>query len=319
MTLLRHQVLEAVLFQLLISRLLDRHRPTAATSLANALTYHADAPNVLRRAIARAEAAAAHRPGYLLAMTLGKAWEMLASRHLSWDERGEALERALAHFEAAVSLAERLSASEAVALAATLPPEATCFPENRRALLQAQWRAGALLAAEFRVRDPVRAAGYLEAVIAGASGYHLAYYYLGEAYLLQRKFDDAERVWRRGLALSPDERAIALVLARLPQDRANHARNQKDWDGVVAALTTPEGRALRSVEMLRLLGDAYFHLGQLDEAEAAWRDALTISAKAGGIRGRLNKLARARRWTIGCGPLLKKARSLSSWERLVSS
>jgi cytochrome c-type biogenesis protein CcmH/NrfG len=83
--------------------------------------------------------------------------------------------------------------------------------------LEATFAAGCLLAGENSVRDPDRAIALLEEVV--ARGHASAHYFLGEAYVMKQRFDDAEAVWRRGLALDPDNRAIADVLRHLPADR----------------------------------------------------------------------------------------------------
>ncbi|HEY3107370.1 MAG TPA: tetratricopeptide repeat protein, partial [Chloroflexota bacterium] len=111
-------------------------------------------------------------------------------------------------------------------------------------------------------------------------GYDPAYYYLGEAYVMARRFDDAERVWRRGLALDPDQVGLADVLRHLGIDRLHDAAGRGDQAAVVAAAERiPEGE--RVAEAWLLLGDARAALGDTQGAAEAWRRALALEPLKG--------------------------------------
>ena len=95
-----------------------------------------------------------------------------------------------------------------------------------------------------------------------------AQYYLGEAYLLDGRFDEAEQVWQNALTLIPGEPTLLAVLANLPVDRVHHAVKTKNWPGVLQELARlPEG-AMPESERQTIKGDAYLALGQPDQARA---------------------------------------------------
>ena len=125
--------------------------------------------------------------------------EAEANATAPFDRRGEALQPALRGYERALRLAQRGSA------------------EWR----EAAFRLGSLLAGENSVRDPAAAIPLLERV-----GTADAQYFLGEAYALLERFDEAEAAWQRGLEMEPAHRAIADVLERLPADRASARRRR---------------------------------------------------------------------------------------------
>jgi len=180
------------------------------------------------------------------------------ARSVPFEERRAPLERAAAHY---------LAAAEAAAPGSELWREAA-------------FAAGSLLAGENSVRDLARAIPLLEAVVASAPGRDPAYYYLGEAYAMARRFDDAERVWRRGLALDPDQPALADVLRHLGIDRVHDAAGRGDHAAVVAAVERiPAGE--RVAEAWLLLGDARAALGDAQGAAEAWRRAMALEPLKG--------------------------------------
>jgi tetratricopeptide (TPR) repeat protein len=125
--------------------------------------------------------------------------EARANAAAPFDQRAAALRPALRRYRWALAVAPRGSA----------------------VWTEAAFRLGSLLAGENSVRDPPAAVALLEAVDTAP-----ACYFLGEAYALQGRFDEAEAAWRRGLALDPRHRGLADVLARLPADRASAARRR---------------------------------------------------------------------------------------------
>jgi tetratricopeptide (TPR) repeat protein len=133
------------------------------------------------------------------ALAAAIAAEAEANATAAFERRGEALEPALRRYERALRLAGRGSA------------------EWR----EAAFRLGSLRAGENSVRDPGAAITLLAEV-----GTADAQYFLGEAYVLLERFDEAEAAWRRGLEIDPTHRAIADVLERLPADRASARRRR---------------------------------------------------------------------------------------------
>lgn len=83
---------------------------------------------------------------------------------------------------------------------------------------------GARLVGDPLVRDLPRAIGLLERVLDREPMHAAAAYFLGEAYVMTGRLDEAERVWRAALAHAPEDRHILDVLAKLPHDRRRHRR-----------------------------------------------------------------------------------------------
>ncbi|HEV8638003.1 MAG TPA: tetratricopeptide repeat protein [Chloroflexota bacterium] len=191
-------------------------------------------------------------------LAAGRAIEARVSAGVPFEGRGAALGPALERYRRALGLARRGSA----------------------VWVEAAFRLGSLLAGENSVRDVERAIPLLEAVVGTVEGYHPAYYYLGEAYVLSRQFDRAEEVWRRGLALDPTRREVRDVLARLPLDRVRDAARRSDHGAVVAAVERVPA-AERSAEAWVCYGDALAALGRVAEAGQAWRRALSLEPLKG--------------------------------------
>jgi tetratricopeptide (TPR) repeat protein len=188
----------------------------------------------------------------------GQEIEARVAREVPFEQRGPHLARAVERYLAAAAAA----------------------PIGSPLWLDATFAAGSLLAGENSVRDLDRAIALLEAVVTTVDGYHPAHYYLGEAYAMAARFDDAERIWRRGLALDPSQRPIADVLRNLGLDRVHAAAKLADHTGVIAAAErVPEPE--RPAEMWLLLGDAYAALDAPTEAAAAWRRAMGLEPLKG--------------------------------------
>jgi tetratricopeptide (TPR) repeat protein len=138
--------------------------------------------------------------------------------------------------------------------------------------LDEAFRLGALLVGSYQERDPERAIPLLEGVVAAVQGYHPAYYYLGEALVMCGKFDAAETVWRRALALDPEQETIRWVLANLPIDRVRAAvASGGDVIAAVERISPDE----RTAEVWLHYGDALALRGRNEEAARAWREAMT--------------------------------------------
>jgi tetratricopeptide (TPR) repeat protein len=215
----------------------------------------------------RAERAFGDSPTPRQLLTLGRAREAIATGLIAWEQRPPALARALAHYERAAAIG----------------------PPGDAVALEAAWHAGCLLAGEHHVRAPARAIPYLERVIAWVNGYHPAYYYLGEAHVLLKDFDAAERALRAGLALDPSQEGILRVLRYLPLDRANEAVKAGDWARARSAL---EGAPIlaESADATGLLGDALIELGELDGARRAWEQAISLEPGRRAMRHRFRRL-----------------------------
>jgi tetratricopeptide (TPR) repeat protein len=225
-----------------------------------------------------------------LVFAIGRASERIATER-EWQDRTVWLERAVECYEAAVTLASQNQIRGWRLVDAVYPDWwDEGLTDSTQALLIASLAAGVLRGAEFRVRDPARAVEHLRRVTEKVRGYHIAWYYLGEAYLLDGRFDDAEAAWRTGLRQKPGDPAFEAVLANLPIDRVHHRVKVGDWPGVLAELARlPEGRMPAS-EALTIEGDAHLSLGKPDRARQSWEAALRVDNLAVGVRARLRKL-----------------------------
>jgi tetratricopeptide (TPR) repeat protein len=201
-------------------------------------------------------------------LAAGRAVEARVRDGVPFEGRGAALGPALEHYQRALGLARPGSA----------------------VWLEAAFQLGSLLVGENSRRDVERARPLLEAVVAASSGYHPAFYYLGEAHALARRFDRAEEVWRRGLALDPSRGELGVVLDRLPLDRVREALGRGDQAAIVAAVerVDPDGR---SAELWLRYGDALAALGRHDGADRAWRRALALEPLKG-MRRRFGSIGR---------------------------
>jgi|GEM_PF-6530434 len=245
----------------------------------------------LSAAIRKSSATRAKHPKhYGLAFALGLAFERLATLE-PWDRRSLALHSAVSCYEDALGLADRGETAGASLLSeVTVERWESGLRLEQRAVLAAAFAAGLLRAGEFRVRDPKRGATLLRRVVESLRGYHPAWYYLGEAYLLADEFDAAECAWREGFARNPEEGALLTVLDKLPVDRVHHQARRNDWPGVLHDIARlPPGRMPES-ERLTIEGDAYRALGELERARSCWEAALRADSLAVGVRKRLYQL-----------------------------
>jgi tetratricopeptide (TPR) repeat protein len=268
-----------------------------AEAAARGLLQVLDAPNdegsTLPAAVAVAETAAKAAPRHFaLAFLLGRATEVLAARR-PWDQRASSYAAAVEWYEEALARAE----AGRLAGAAWLPDTAPSLWGRAagladRARLAAAYRAGTLLATEFRIRSPERAIAHLRRVVDAQPDYPPAWYFLGEAYLLAGRLDDAESAWQAGLARAPADAALQGVLAKLPVDRVHHAVRAEDWEAVLRAIARLPAGAMPVAEQLTLAGDAYRALGQPAAARQAWERALQAERHAVGVRRRLRHLDR---------------------------
>lgn len=230
-----------------------------------------------------------------ITFALGLACELQASR-IHWNDRADWLLRATNYYESA--LGEALLGHVA---GSNLVPEVSsaewpsCSPLQQRAILAAAFEAGRLRAAEFRVRDPERAIHHLQRVRDATTTYHQAWYFLGEAYLLNGQFDRAEHVWRDALRHAPDDGTLQAVLANLPVDRVHHAVKREDWRAVLQETSRLPPGAMPEAERLTIEGDAHHALGAPDAARACWLAALEADRLTVGVRRRLRLLAKAER------------------------
>lgn len=266
---------------------------TLAQRIADLSADEAGLGRSLAAAVAEAQAAFLRAPGhYRLAFELGRACERVASQ-APWDARGPWIEQALGYYQTALSLAETGRVAGASAVPETGPEHwQPGLSLSDRARLAAALRIGLILVAEFRVRDPCAAISQLSRVVPNLSGYHPAWYYLGEAYLLNEQFTEAEQIWTRALALAPGDPTLLAVLRNLPADRVHHAAKLGDWQRVLAEIQRlPEG-ALPASERWTLEGDARLALGDESAARQCWLKALEADHVAIGVRKRLRKRRR---------------------------
>jgi tetratricopeptide (TPR) repeat protein len=211
--------------------------------------------------------------------------------NVPWDERSSWYERAVAAYENAANLAkggefrglDLVSDSSFDGTGLTVTP-------SERAVVLASYRAGILRVAEFRVRDLDRAVAHLRAVTSLVSGYHPSWYYLGEAYNLAGHFDDAQDVWREGLARRPDDSALLAVLEKLPIDRVHDRRRAEDWPGVLRELARLPPNLLPDSERYTIEGDARLGLGDFAGARFSWEAALAADSLVVGVHQRLRRL-----------------------------
>ncbi len=245
------------------------------------------------RAIESAEALRCRRPNHFgLTYALGLACERMAC-DVSWNERQPWLERALWYYNTAIQLAEAGSIAGAECLGdVKLSAWEVGLTARERALLAASFRAGLLLVTEFRIRDPAAAIVHLTRVANALRGYHPVWYFLGEAYLLNAQFDEAELIWTEGLARSPGDPALQAVLRNLPVDRVHHAAKQCEWAQVLREIARLPPDGLPASERWTLEGDAHLALGNREMARQCWLRALEADRHAVGIRSRLRRLDR---------------------------
>lgn len=274
-------------------------RVNPADQLTSDLRARADSTDgeALVSALARAEAQRAATPEHFaLLFAMGLVRERLATLE-PWEDRAPVLTAAVECYEAALALAEHGQVG-----GANLLPEVSAdhwepgLALAERARLAAAFQAGLLRAGEFRVRDPEKGATLLRSVVEGVRGYHPAWYYLGEAYLLANDFDQAEATWREGLRRNPGDLALQAVLDKLPVDRVHQrvrgGANGPDWPGVLREIARlPAGRMPES-ERLTIEGDAHLALGDPGRARACWEAALRADSLAVGVRKRLYGLDR---------------------------
>jgi tetratricopeptide (TPR) repeat protein len=264
------------------------------SSILRKLLNRDDLPAVeLIRAVEAAELVWRNAPDQFgLTLLLGQGCAAIATRE-PWERRESWLERAVVYFERALTLADagRLAGADEIAEAgpSAWPPD---LGPGERAQLAAAFHAGVLRAGEFRVRNPARAIEHLRRVVDRLSGYHPAWYYLGEAHVLAGQFDEAERAWREGLARAPDDALLRQVLQNLPADRTRHRAKTGDWAGVLEALRSLPDGAMPACDLLVLEGDAYHTLGDEIMAREKWMAALERDHHAVGVRSRLRKLDR---------------------------
>ncbi|HVC32257.1 MAG TPA: tetratricopeptide repeat protein [Chloroflexota bacterium] len=275
----------------LLSR--DRAAHRAASRLSAATTQSGLSPQRQRAAIEEAERVDRQQPDHFgLTFALGRAYERLAST-VDWADRAAWIERALQRYEQAVRLAQHGKVGGVAAVAAV--HDAAWEPaldERERAVLAASFQAGVLLSAEFRVRDPAAGIEYLSRVTRAVQGYHPAWYYLGEAYLLSDQFDRAEAVWREALRRAPGDPALQSVLRNLPADRVHSAAKRGDWPRVLREIERLPDGAVPLGERLIVEGDAHLAMGEPVAAQRSWTMALAADPGAVGVRSRLRKLAR---------------------------
>ncbi len=175
----------------------------------------------------------------------------------SFDERAAPLSEAVRHYLTAAS--------------GSIPGSTTW--------IEATFHAGCLLAGENSIRDLPRAVALLESVVARTQAYHLAYYYLAEAFVMLKDFDRAESLLRDALALDPEQDGIRAVLRHLPIDRVHEAQKHGDHSGVIDAVNriAPDERG---AEAWMLLGDALAESGD-PTAATAWRHAMLLEPLKG--------------------------------------
>ncbi|MGH2460191.1 MAG: tetratricopeptide repeat protein, partial [Chloroflexota bacterium] len=248
-------------------------------------------PDDLAAAIETADRLRARNPDHFgLCFGLGRAGERAAAA-VVWDRRTPWIERALDYYEDSVrlALAGKIAGSDRVpeAMASAWEPGPTL---QQRALLAASFQAGLLRSAEFRARDPRAGIAHLTRVVTLLRGYHPAWYFLGEAYLLDHQFDAAERAWTEALRRSPDSPILTSVLRNLPADRVHHLVKQGDWHAVLLAIECLPEDALPVSERFTIEGDARLAAGDSVGARRCWLAALAADRLAVGVRHRLRRL-----------------------------
>src|SRR6185437_3463916 len=227
-----------------------------------------------------------------LAFELGRACERVAAAR-EWNERAQWIERALGYYEDSVrlALAGKIDGSNLVPEAAATAWERG-LSRSQRAILAASFQAGLITSAEFRARAPRAGIAHLSRVVRALQGYHPAWYFLGEAYLLDHQFDQAERIWTEALRRSPENPTLTSVLRNLPVDRVHHHAKQGDWSLVLRAIETLPSGAMPASERWTIEGDARLALGDVTGARRCWLAALEADHVAVGVRLRIHRLDR---------------------------
>jgi len=263
----------------------------AATRLSALVAKQAVSTGDLRQAVEAAQRDhECHPSHYGLTFALAQACERIASE-VPWDARSPWIEQARGYYEEAVRLAQSGQIAGASGVREVAPSAwepGLC--QRDRAVLGASFHAGLLSVAEFRVRDPARAIRHLTRVVEAVHDDHPAWYYLGEAYLLNDQFDEAERVWTDALSRSPGNATLRAVLENLPADRVHHAVKSGDWQRVLREIDRLPDSAMPASERWTIEGDAHLALGNRDAARRCWQKALEADRLAIGVRSRLRKL-----------------------------
>lgn len=193
------------------------------------------------------------------AMEIAKASAIEAhvAANIAFDDRGPPLQKAVDHYCSAIE--------------ASVPGSSHW--------MEATFHAGCLLAGENSIRDLPRAVRLLEPVVSRAIGYHDAYYYLSEAYVMLKDFDRAELLLNAALELNPSHQGIRDVLRHIPIDRVHEAAKRQDPKGVIDAVHRISPAA-RGAEAWVLLGDALAETDRTLAAEA-WTCAMALEPLKG--------------------------------------
>lgn len=229
---------------------------------------------------------------FSLAFSLGQLCERLADR-LPREQRAAWLTRAVQAYQDALTLADagRISGHEWIPETGFKPRDPAISPLEQVGLATA-FHLGVLLCADFRVRDPLRAVPLLRRVAERVSGYHPAWYYLGEAHLLAGQFDAAERAWREGLARAPEDEVLRSVLQNLPVDRVHARAKAGHWAAVLDEIQRLPDEAMPEAERRALEGDAHHELGDRRRAAALYRAAIQADPHVVDVRRKLRRLER---------------------------
>jgi tetratricopeptide (TPR) repeat protein len=94
-------------------------------------------------------------------------------------------------------------------------------------------------------------------------------YFIGECYLRMEKYDEADRFFRRALALNPR-------FLRAKEKLAHIMIRNGDYEGAERMLDPPESDF---ADLYKILGDIKFYRGELQEAERFYRMSLGVNAE----------------------------------------
>jgi tetratricopeptide (TPR) repeat protein len=276
----------------ILQRLIGEKRDDVAASLLDDLVMSRDWQTIAARCDAIWHSYDWRHFG--LTFVLGQAAENIAA-NLPWAQRADWFARAVDCYESAAELAGR---GEVAGLDLIEEASPDAWPDvasrESRALFAASYRAGLLRVAEFRVRDVARAINHLRVVTSSVKRYHPAWYYLGEAFALAGRFDEAEEAWREGVQRSHYDPTLQSLLNNLPVDRVHYFQKRSDWTTVLAEIARLPDGAMPNAERLTIEGDARQALGDGAGARECWERALAADSSAVGVRQRLRRRATGR-------------------------
>jgi tetratricopeptide (TPR) repeat protein len=134
------------------------------------------------------------------------------------------------------------------------------------------WKAYFELGTEYLAREKASEALLAFENSLKLSDYPQTYSHLGHCYFLSQRFDDAEKLFQRGMELYPEEHDIRFNYATMKISQAK-------FQEAIALLQPLVVRHPKSFSAYRALGYCALNLGKLEEADAFLNEALRLFPK----------------------------------------